>query len=363
MNFYNFDRVGPSRFQERFGLDFEDFRGGQRFLHRPGVTVTQQDNLDESLDTMNSAMLHYDANYAGKTAWTRPLLVSTITLQRAIGMASVTFGRKRRIPAFHEIAMTAPVFGGDTLYADSEVIAADPGSHPDGGVLKVKTCMARADGTRVASLSYDIEVYRCGRYPGAPAAAEPAAEPRFAAFREQADGALLEQYGLFFEDAQPGDTFVHFPRRTLTRDEAIEHSRRSFDWTPQFHDAAWIDAHQGGRYRIAEPWLISAVTAATTRTFGRVVANLGWTDIQLPVPVFHRWVRSKSHRRATRWRRNRPLWKSASRNHARARASSPSIRGPTINGGSRCFRIGVGCWCTSAMPTRRTPRPGTRDRA
>jgi len=286
MNFYNFDRIGEGRFQERHGADFEDFQAGQRFLHRPGVTLTQQDNLDEALDTMNSAMLHYDAHYAGQTAWKKPLMVSTITLQRAIGMAAVTFGRKRCIPVFHEIAMTAPVFGGDTLYADSEILAVNAGEHPDGGTLKVKTNVKRADGTQVASLSYDIEVYRRGRFPGAIADAEPASEPRFASYRAQADGALLEQYGLFFEDAQAGETFVHYPRRTFTRDEAIERARRSFDWTPQFHDAAWIDAHQGGRYRIGEPWVISAATAMTTRTFGRVVANLGWTDIQLPVPVF-----------------------------------------------------------------------------
>ena len=249
MNAYNFDLVGTGRYQERFGLDFEDFRVGQRFVHRPGVTVTQQDNLDEALDTTNSAMLHYDAHYAGQTTWGKPLMVSTITLQRAIGMAATTFGRKRCIPAFHEIAMTAPVFGGDTLYADSEVLGIDATDHPDGGVLKVKTNVQRADGKQVASLTYDIEIYRRGRFPGDNPEARPADDPRFLAYREQADGSLIEQYGLFFEDAQAGETFVHYPRRTFTREEAVEHARRSFD-------------------------------------FGRVVANLGWTDIQLPVPVF-----------------------------------------------------------------------------
>jgi itaconyl-CoA hydratase len=48
---------------------------------------------------------------------------------------------------------------------------------------------------------------------------------------------------------------------------------------------AWVEAYQGSRYRIAETWVITAVTAASTRTFGRVVANLGWSDVKLPLPV------------------------------------------------------------------------------
>ena len=93
MSFYAFLRAGDARYQERLGLDFEEFAAGQRFRHRPGMTLSQQDNADEALDTLNSAMLHYDAHYAAQTAWRRPLVVSTLTIQRVIGMASKTFGR------------------------------------------------------------------------------------------------------------------------------------------------------------------------------------------------------------------------------------------------------------------------------
>src|SRR5215213_5573503 len=62
-------RIGENRYLERHGLDFEDFVPGQRFRHRPGVTLSQQDNADEALDTQNGAMLHYDAHYAAATAW------------------------------------------------------------------------------------------------------------------------------------------------------------------------------------------------------------------------------------------------------------------------------------------------------
>ena len=91
--FTAYRRLGENRYQERYGLDFEDFAPGQRFRHRPGVTLSQQDNADEALDTQNGAMLHYDAHYAAATAWQRPLMVSTLTLQRLVGMASKTYGQ------------------------------------------------------------------------------------------------------------------------------------------------------------------------------------------------------------------------------------------------------------------------------
>jgi itaconyl-CoA hydratase len=286
MSFYLFDRLGPQRYQERWGLDFEEFQAGQRFRHRPGVTLTQQDNTDESLDSINAAMLHYDAHYAAQTTWKLPLMVSTLTIQRLIGMASRTFGRKRLIPTFSEILLPSPLFGGDTLYAESEIVGTGAGD-TDCGLVNVTTRGLNQHGKEVAKLTYAIEVYRRGRHPlDQGGTHEAAAEPRFEMYRKEADGSLLERYGLFFEDAQDGDAFVHFPRRHFRREEAIEHSLRSMDSNPQFHDLGWVDAHQGGRYRIPEAWVITAATAASTRTFGRVVANLGWSDVQLPVSVY-----------------------------------------------------------------------------
>jgi itaconyl-CoA hydratase len=285
MSFFAYGRDSGGRLVERFGLDFEEFAVGQRFRHRPGVTLSQQDNTDESLDTQNAAFLHYDARYAAHTSWKRPLMVSTITLQRVIGMASRTFGRKRSIPGFSEIAMTRPLFGGDTLYAETEVMALRDGD-ADCGVASVVSRGLDAEGAEVARIGYEVEIWRRNRHPeDRTGPVEPAAEERFRTHAAAADGALIERYGLFYEDAEAGETFVHRPRRTFYRDEAIEHAWRSLEVNPQYHDAEWIARHAGGRHRIQESWVIAAATAATTRTFGRVVANLGWTDIRLPVPV------------------------------------------------------------------------------
>lgn len=283
MSFYAYVRAGEARYQERFGLAFEEFEAGQRFRHRPGVTLSQQDNADEALDTLNAAMLHYDAHYAAQTVWKQPLMVSTITIQRVIGMASRTFGRKKAIAGFSEIALTGPLFGGDTLYAESEILARrDAGG--DVGIVTVASRGVSAAGKEVAKLTYDLAVYKRGRHPEDTQHA-PAEEERFRAYEER-DGAFIERYGIFFEDARAGETFIHAPRRTFYRDEAVEHAFRSLEVNPQYHDQTWIERHGGGRQRIQETWLITAATAATTRTFGRVVANLGWTDVKLPTPVY-----------------------------------------------------------------------------
>jgi itaconyl-CoA hydratase len=287
MTFHAYLRAGDSRYQERFGLDFEEFAVGQRFRHRPGVTLSQQDNADDALDTLNAAMLHYDAHYAAQTTWKQPLMVSTVTLQRVIGMASRTFGRKQVIVGFAEIALTGPVFGGDTLYAESEITGVRD-FDAQHGIVTVVSRGVTAAGKEVARISYDVAIYKRGGHPdeaGRPLL-PPVEEERFRLYATDADGTLVERYGIFFEDARPGDTFVHYPRRTFYRDEAVEHAWRSLEATPQYHDQSWIDRHQDGRHRIQETWVITAATAATTRTFGRVVANLGWTDIRLPTPVY-----------------------------------------------------------------------------
>lgn len=154
-------QVGERRYRERFGLDFEDFVVGQLFKHRPGLTISQQDNVEESMDTLNQAMIHFDAHYASKTEFKRPLVVSTLTLQRLIGLTWKTFAKKVRILGWADISMTRPVFGGDTLYAESEI--KDTQAVPDNptcGKLTVITKGINQDGTMICSMEYDMLVYR-----------------------------------------------------------------------------------------------------------------------------------------------------------------------------------------------------------
>lgn len=164
--FAAFDPIAEGRIRESVGLSFEDFASGQLFHHRPGVTVTQQDNVNEALATLNQAALHYDEHYAAATEFGRPLVVSTLTLQRAVGLGWKTFGRRRRIEGFSSIRLTAPVYGGDTLYAQTRVLGtrADA-ADPDCGIVSCEASLVRADKTVVAIVTYDQQIYRRDRGP------------------------------------------------------------------------------------------------------------------------------------------------------------------------------------------------------
>jgi itaconyl-CoA hydratase len=283
LTFSAYISVQPRCYRERFGLCFEDFAQGQRFRHRPGITFSQEENANEALDTLNAAMLHYDAHYAAQTAWERPLMVSTLTLQRAIGMASKTFGRLKRITRFDEISMSAPVFGGDTLYSESEILDATTCDDREVGTIDINTRIVKADGSVVGKLRYRADIFRRGQGPEG-ADGEVAAEARFSGYREDGDGVFVEQVGLFFDDFVVGETFVHTPRRGFSREEALAHARRALDFSSGGFGR--LDAHQGGRCQMPETFVISVAAALTTRTFGRVVANLGWYDIDLSAPAY-----------------------------------------------------------------------------
>ena len=277
--------LSTNRYREVFGLDFEDFEPGQVFRHRPGITLSQQDNRDEATDTLNNAMLHYDASYAAATEWNRPLGVSTMTLQTIIGSTWKTFYRRRRIRIFREIAMTAPVYGGDTLYGQSRIVRTDPAAADETvGLVDIETEALNQDGTIVARIGYQAELFRRGFCPehgplgGAPDAA---ANGRHQAYHVATDGALVEQSGLFFEDLEAGESYEHRPGRTLHAFDVWRHATASLDWHPRF-----VDQTSEGRMPVPEPYALSVATALTTRTFGRVVANLAWRDAEMIAPLY-----------------------------------------------------------------------------
>ncbi len=182
--------TGEKRYRERFGLDFEQFAVGQKFQHRPGLTLSQQDSRDECLDTLNQQMLHFDEEFAARTEWGKCLVDSTLTTKVVLGMTWKTFAKRTKLLGFDEITLAKPVFGGDTIQAESEILkkadwpeevrfqeagSAAPmvpklveGSRPGQsdkrvGWLKVVTQGINQRGEVVAKLVYDVLVSRTGQ--------------------------------------------------------------------------------------------------------------------------------------------------------------------------------------------------------
>lgn len=156
--------TGEKRYRERFGLDFEQFAVGQKFQHRPGLTLSQQDSRDECLDTLNQQMLHFDEQFAAHTEWKRCLMDSTLTTKVVIGMTWKTFAKRTRLLGFDEITLTKPVFGGDTIYAESEIL--EKSDYPeDAKVGRLKVCTLGHNQRRdaVARLVYDLLIARAGQ--------------------------------------------------------------------------------------------------------------------------------------------------------------------------------------------------------
>ena len=123
------------------GRFFEDFRVGDVYRHANGRTITETDNTWFSLLTNNPHPVHSNADYASRTEFGRPLVVSTLTLAIVTGLSVDDVSRNAVANlSWTDITLPAPVFAGDTLYAESEVLEARPSmSRPGQGVVRVRT--------------------------------------------------------------------------------------------------------------------------------------------------------------------------------------------------------------------------------
>ena len=156
--------VGPSRYRESFGRCYEDFAVGDVYEHRPGRTITETDNTWFTLLTMNTHPLHFDSAYGARTEFGRSIVNSCLTLSIVVGM-SVSDVSQKAIGnlGWNDIRLTAPVFAGDTIYAESEVIAKrESASRPTQGIVTVRTTGKKADGTTFMTFERTVLVPKRG---------------------------------------------------------------------------------------------------------------------------------------------------------------------------------------------------------
>ncbi|UYK38800.1 MaoC family dehydratase [Microbacterium terricola] len=136
------------------GLYYDEIEVGAHFLHRPGRTATEADNVLFSSLTMNTQALHLDAAYAAGQPFGQRLMNSMWTLATMVGasVSQLTQGTLVAQLGLSDITFPAPLFHGDTLYVDTEILAKRPSaSRPGQGIVTMRHTGRNQDDVVVAT--------------------------------------------------------------------------------------------------------------------------------------------------------------------------------------------------------------------
>ncbi len=156
--------VGSQRYRESYGRYLEDFTVGDVYEHRPGRTISETDNTWFTLLTMNQHPLHFDAEYGGRSEFGQVLVNSCLTLSLVTGMSVSDVSQKTVANlGWRDVKLTGPVFVGDTLYAESEVLEIrESRSRPNQGIVTIRSRGIKQEGTEVISFERSMLIPKRG---------------------------------------------------------------------------------------------------------------------------------------------------------------------------------------------------------
>lgn len=144
------------------GRFFEDFEVGDVFRGRLGRTITETDNAWFTMLTLNTNQMHFNEPYAARTRFGRQLVNSTLTLALITGMSVPDTSENATANlSWSDIKLPAPVFVGDTLWAESEVLATRPSaSQSTVGIVAIRSRGVNQRGEVVIEFRRTFMVYR-----------------------------------------------------------------------------------------------------------------------------------------------------------------------------------------------------------
>jgi len=186
------DRAEPTQTVEQRGLWYDEFVEGTRYLHRPGRTVTETDNVLFSTLTMNPQALHLDAAWSARQPFGQRLVNSMFTLATMVGMsvAQLTQGTIVANLGLTEVSFPHPLYHGDTLYCETVVLSKRLSkSRPGQGIVTLEHIGRNQDGVVVGRAVRSVLMWLKDHAPadvsgtaptgvsGAPSTAEPGAPP------------------------------------------------------------------------------------------------------------------------------------------------------------------------------------------
>ena len=154
--------TSPQKVVEQRGLYYEEFELDTRYLHRPGRTVTEADNVLFTTMTMNTQALHLDAAWSAEQPFGQRLVNSMFTLSTLVGasVAQLTQGTIVANLGFAEVKFPHPLYHGDTMY--SETVVNDKrlsSSRPGQGIITLTHTARNQDGVVVATAVRSVMVW------------------------------------------------------------------------------------------------------------------------------------------------------------------------------------------------------------
>ena len=156
------------------GRFFEDFAVGDVYRCRIGRTITQADNIWFTLLTNNTNQIHFNEHYAERTEFGRPLVNSALTLAIVAGLGVADTSENGFALGWDEIKLPHPLFEGDTIYSESEVLdARESRSRPQWGIVKFRTRGIKQDGTVVIDYKRSVMVWKTAFAPNTGTFPEP----------------------------------------------------------------------------------------------------------------------------------------------------------------------------------------------
>jgi acyl dehydratase len=121
-------------------VTYDELQVGAIHRSRFGRTVLEADNVWFTLLTLNTNPIHFDAEYAATTEWERPLVDSTFTLALVTGLSVIDVSERGVNLGWREVRLPAPVFAGDTLHAETEILSKrESKSRAGQGIVTVRT--------------------------------------------------------------------------------------------------------------------------------------------------------------------------------------------------------------------------------
>jgi acyl dehydratase len=141
------------------GKYFEDLNVGDRIQHAQGRTITEMDNTLFCALTMNTQPLHLNADFSANTVFGQRIVNGIFTLGLAVGLtvSDLTEGTVVANLGYDNVRHPNPVFHGDTLYVESEVVEKrESRSHPDRGIIRLRHIGRKQDGTVVVELERTV---------------------------------------------------------------------------------------------------------------------------------------------------------------------------------------------------------------